>query len=400
MSSKNSNMLKRKTVLSMAMMIFCAAVLLRMLPFGDKAPLPTQPTTVYAVSDGDYNHDGEVDIQDLQVFSIKHFDVDWVEIDWCLWLENRGRKPKINNGLIDFIIDYFGCYDPPPDDPLTVKNNLVYPMRLALGPEGNLYVSDNKVGSVFIYDPNFVVIGELKGLDKPLGVAVDSNGNIYVGNSGRKNIEVYNPQGDKTATIGKGLIKMPNDLAFDNNGRLYVADSKNNTIWVFDSNGSVLRSIGTPGDGEGQFKFPLSVTVAYYTDPYGQEIGELYVADRGHSLIQVFDLEGNFLRSFGGMVIEHGFFNKWYEWEGFFVSIQSLAFDDMGQLHALDGYMDKVQILDPGTGEYISSYGENGTGVGQLNLPTDILIDDFGQVIVAEARNKRVEIIYTIPPLP
>ena len=121
------------------------------------------------------------------------------------------------------------------------------------------------------------------------------------------------------------------------------------------------------------------------------------MADQESSLIQVFDLDGNFLRSFGGMVIEHGWFSKWYEWEGYFVRIQSLAFDDSGQLHVLDCYLDKVQILDPESGGYLSSYGENGTELGQLDLPTDIAIDDLGRTVVSDGRNQKVEIIYTAP---
>ena len=74
-------------------------------------------------------------------------------------------------------------------------------MRLALGPGGNLYVSDPKIGSVFIYDSGLSIVAELKGLDKTLGLAVDDQGNIYVGNNGRRNVEIYDASGLLTATI-------------------------------------------------------------------------------------------------------------------------------------------------------------------------------------------------------
>lgn len=86
----------------------------------------------------------------------------------------------------------------------------------------------------------------------------------------------------------------------------------------------------------------------------------------------------------------------WY-WKGKFISLQSLAVDAQGNLHALDIYMNKIQILNPVTGAYISDYGEYGTGAGQLKLPLDIVINYSGEVIVANADNKRVEVIYTIP---
>ncbi len=344
----------------------------------------------------DWNRDGGVDLEDLKVFSAAFVDPDWQSVDWCLWLDSNDRAQKhMGSALEAFIREYFQCDVEPPD--LGVKNSNVYPMRLALGPGGNLYVTDPKIGSVFVYDVDFNIISQLRGLDKPLGLAVDGLGNIYVGNSGSRNVEVYDAAGVKTATIGRGLIKMPNDLTFDRDGRLYVADSKKDTIWVFDSNGAVIRSIGTPGEGDGQFKFPVAVEIAYYVDGQGQEVGELYVADHGHSLIQVFDLEGNFLRSFGGIAEMGGMMGTTLKWKGKFVSIKSLAIDSMGNVHALDCLLNKVQILDPVTGAYIDHYGEYGTEPRQLNLPMDIIIDGYGQVIVAEARNKRVEIIYTIP---
>ena len=345
----------------------------------------------------DWCRDGVVDWEDVQFFSTEVlFEDDWENFDWCSWLDSNTRERKHMGSVLEaFIREYFQCDVEPPD--LSVNNSLVYPMRLALGPGGNLYVSDPKIGSVFIYDSGLSIVAELKGLDKPLGLAVDDQGNIYVGNSGSRNIEIYDASGLLTATIGKGLIKMPNDLALDNDGRLYVADSKNDTIWVFGANGAVIRSIGTPGEGDGQFKFPIAVAIAYYIDGQtGQEVGELYVADHGHSLVQVFDLEGNFLRSFGGEVRQGGMGGGW-KWRGKFVSIQSLAFDNLGQLHALDCYMDNVQIFDPFTGSSGSYYGEKGTEPGQLNLPSDIIIDGYGQVIVAESRNKRVEVIYPLP---
>jgi hypothetical protein len=117
--------------------------------------------------------------------------------------------------------------------------------------------------------------------------------------------------------------------------------------------------------------------------------------------VKVFDLQGNLLRSFGGFVEKGGMMGTTWYWEGKFVSLQSLAVVMDGQgnplLHALDVYMNKVQILDANNGTYLNHYGEFGTGAGQLKLPLDIIINYSGDVIVANADNKRVEIIYSIP---
>ncbi len=362
------------------------------------ALLVCMPVPIYAQIEGDFDDDSDVDIVDLG-----HFAARWLDpCDDQIWCDGMDIDHSQRVDFLDFArlaINWSPGSPPAADDNFSLVSSNEYPTRLAIGADDKIYVTDFERGSVFVYqnnvtDPNNKdLVGELKGLDKPLGIAVDNSGNIFVGSSGRKSVEVYNSQGVKISTIGRGLIKMPNDLTFDNDGNLYVVDSKNKTVWVFGPNGAVQRSIGKPGNGDGRLKFPAAIAIAYT----GGGTGELYVADQGNSLIQVFDLDGHFLRSFGGMVIEHGMFTKWYEWEGYFVRVQSLAFDDAGQLHALDCYMDKVQILDPADGGFLSSYGEYGTGAGQLNLPTDIVIDDMGRTIVTEARNKKVQVIPRTP---
>jgi hypothetical protein len=348
------------------------------------------------------NHDGLVDLEDVELFSSKKLKEDWQVVDWCQWLEQGGSRYERDYGeLLDFIWEWFDCghggepNEPPPtEDPFRVENVNRYPTRLAYGSDGRLFVSDAKVGSVFIYDPNLVLIGELKGLNKPLGVAVDDKGNIYVGNNGSDNVEVYDSNGVRIATIGEGVLKMPNDLALDRNGNLYVVDTLNHTVWVYDSNQVYLRNIGVRGDDEGEFRFPTALTVAYPNDANGQEVAELFVADQGHKLVQVFGLQGNFIGSYGGEVTQ-GMMD--WKWKGKFVKLQSLAVDSYGRLHAADCYMNKVQILDAQNGDYMDSYGTFGTGVGKLNLPLDIAIDDYGQVVVTNTGNRRVEIVYTIP---
>lgn len=274
-----------------------------------------------------------------------------------------------------------------PQELLAVKHKNLLPTRLAQEPGGKLYVSDAQIGSVFIYDTNLSVIGELKNLDIPLGVAVDSEGNIYVGNRGRQNVEVYSPNGIKLFVIGNGAIPMPNDLALDLEGNLYVVDSLSDTVKVYDATGHRLQDIGGPGDGDGGLKFPVAVTISYR-----QPEGELYIADQGHGKVKVFDLQGNFLRAYGGPT---DMFLSDIENEDKFSKIQSLAIDGEGRLHAVDSFANHIQLFnaDMDTGAYLGSYGAFGTGVGQLNLPLDIFINDSGQVLVTNAGNRRVEIM-------
>ncbi|MHC4215168.1 MAG: NHL repeat-containing protein, partial [Planctomycetota bacterium] len=262
----------------------------------------------------DYDQNHNVDINDIKVLAIN-------------WL---GQRP----GHLSF-----------PED---------YPTRIALVSDDTVCISDAHSGRVLIYNSSLEKVGQIVGLDLPLGVAADSNERIYVGNNGRDNVEVYNDLGIKLSTIGDGEISMPVDLTIDKQDKLYVADSLSDNIKVYDPNGAWLFNIGQTGSANGQFKFPSALAITYKQQPDGNEVAELYVADQANYRIQVFDLEGNFKRTFGEIQGENE------SWEGKFVKLQSLDFDAQGRLHVVDSCMNRVQILDPNDGSYIDFYGNYG----------------------------------------
>ncbi len=265
-----------------------------------------------------------------------------------------------------------------------------YPTRLAEGPQGNIYVTDALAGSVFVYDSSLNLLNETPGLSRPLGIAVDSQGKIYVGSDGGDNVEVFDSSGTNLYSIDDGGVLMPNDIAVDAGDILYVVDSLAGTVKVYNATGTWLRDIGSLGNGPGQLRFPAAVTIG---DPGGGQPLELYVADQGHSLVQVFDLGGNFLRGFGGAI---GAFSP--DWQGLFARVQSLAVDSRGLLHAVDCYMDKVQLLDAQTGEFRGYYGEFGSGAGELNLPLDMVVTSNRRAFITDAENHRIQWFYLEVP--
>jgi hypothetical protein len=342
-------------------------------------PIAITSQTFAAVSSlqGDVDGDWDVDHDDLDAFFLRWLDPNCNETTWC-------NRADINRDLKVNFRDYALLLQNWKNGDLSVLNSNNSPTRLAIASDGKVYVSDSKINSVFIYDPNLDLVGELKGLDKPLGVVVGLNGDIYVGNEGRKNVEVYNSEGFKIATIGEGKIKKPNDMVLDRDGNIYIADSLSNVVWVYDQNGKALPNIGNT-----ELDFPVTLDMAYR-----DEVEELYVGDQHHYKVKVFDPNGALLRSYGSMVSSG---MSGLKWKGRFVQLQSLAVDDQGRLHAADCYMNRVQILNAETGSYIDDYGEHGSGLGFLNLPLDIVIDDTNDVIVTNYGNKRVEVIYSIP---
>ncbi|MFH2005261.1 MAG: hypothetical protein ABI333_01615 [bacterium] len=271
---------------------------------------------------------------------------------------------------------------------LSVRSVLQHPTRAALDGQGRLFVTDAKVGSVFVLDRDRRVVSEHKGLGRPLGIAVDSQGNIYVGSAEHRRVDVLDSKGRLFRVIGEGAIQMPNDLALDGDGNLYVADSLGHTVRVFDPSGNLTMNIGTRGDAPGELRFPAAIIVAARQDPKGSGAVELYVADQGNGRVQVFDLAGRFLRTFGEPV--EAFVG---EWRGSFVRPQSLAMDSQGRLHVLDVGLTKVQIMDPVSGDFVADYGTLGRSVGQLYLPLHIVMLPEGQVALTDSGNRRLEIL-------
>lgn len=82
-------------------------------------------------------------------------------------------------------------------------------------------------------------------------------------------------------------------------GDIWVADGYGQSyIHHFDADGGYLDSINGAGSPGGEFRCPHAI----FLDRRGAE-PELYVADRGNAQVQVFGLDGQFRRAFGGGVL-------------------------------------------------------------------------------------------------
>jgi len=147
----------------------------------------------------DLNDDGRINVRDLMVFSEEFAGKHFMGVDWCAFLDSVLDGDSQYDKPADFYLNYYGrlllfiqdkysCSDtpppPPPGDPLALKNNPKFLTRIAVSRNltGDYYVTDAKIGSVFIYDSNLVLTQELKGLATPIGIAVNSLGHILVGN--------------------------------------------------------------------------------------------------------------------------------------------------------------------------------------------------------------------------
>lgn len=71
---------------------------------------------------------------------------------------------------------------------------------------------------------------------------------------------------------------------------LFFADREKDCIYKYNYNGELLKTIGTTGNGTGEFLEPIVMAI--------DNNGSLYVGENGNRRIQEIDEEGNFIQSF------------------------------------------------------------------------------------------------------
>jgi len=360
-----------------------------------------------AVDKSDLNFDQSVDVDDLVIFSTNYLDLFWEDVDWCQFYEDtiagnefEGRKTKYYKQhftlLLAFINTGLDCGDSV--YLLDLENEPKFLTRIARSPnlDGDFYITDPRVGSLFIYGADLVLKAEIKGLNKPLGVTVDSLGYILIGNSGSENIEVYDPaDGTKLIAFGEGQVLMPTAITIGPSDEIYVTDSKRNAVLVFNAEYQFVRSIGKSGIGEDTLGFPTDSEVVGF-ESEGQWVYEVFVADQGNNRVQVFDVTGNWLRSitFEGTEGEDcNWFTGVCAIPGRppFTRLQALDVDSLGRLHVLDNFAASVHVFDSADGTYLESYGEYGIESGFLRVPMDVLVTAPDAAMVTSGSGDRIE---------
>ncbi len=127
-------------------------------------------------------------------------------------------------------------------------------------------------------------------------VRVDAGDNIWTTDVGAHVVLKLSPEGRVLLSLGRMRtpgddvlhFNQPTDVAFDREGNIYVADGEGNSrVLKFNKFGNVIGGWGMKGNGQGQFDLPHSIAI---------DSDLVYVGDRENGRIQIFDLQGRYLR--------------------------------------------------------------------------------------------------------
>jgi hypothetical protein len=209
-------------------------------------------------------------------------------------------------------------------------------------------------------------------LERPQGAAVDAEGNVWVSDRVRNRIIGFDKSGKFLREIGvggtaDGQIKDPRGLAIAPNGNIWVAEVGNKRLQQFTPTGT----------------FVSKITKTEFSEPWGIAIGpdgKIWVADSGSQKVFQFKADGTYIQNRDTTQIVPG--------GGVPYGIDTDAY---GNAWIAMQSTNKVAEVDSNL-TTVFSFGSQGSGPGQLNLPNDVAVSDSGNILVTDDLNSRVQV--------
>lgn len=269
------------------------------------------------------------------------------------------------------------------------------PRGIAFAPDGTLYVADSRNhriqhlsadGQVLKVWGTFADISKgdapIGTFNEPWGVAVGPDGNVYVTDTWNGRVEKFGPDGTPIKMWGMfgtsetpGALYGPRGISVDSKGRVYVADTGNKRIVVYDTNGAILTQFGTEGFDPGQFSEPVDVKVdlpgnVYVTDTWNQRVQVLSSPDGlTYTPVKEWPISGWLSQSLD---------NKPY-----------IALAPNGHVFVTDPEGYRIIEFD-GNAQFVRMWGDFGTDNQTFGLPSGIATDTQGNIWVTDAGNNRI----------
>lgn len=179
----------------------------------------------------------------------------------------------------------------------------------AVDSQGNVYVSDEWLSRVSVYDRDGAFVKNWSGLEREdgkahglAGIVIDADDNVYVTDGRSHEVRKFTRDGEFLTGWGglgdeNGRFNSPWGITVDREGSVYVADHGNDRVQKFTPGGEWQAQFGEPGQGRGCLEKPTDVAV----DPQG----DVYICDWGDNgfhpgRVHAFDRDGNYIVTLTG----------------------------------------------------------------------------------------------------
>ena len=199
---------------------------------------------------------------------------------------------------------------------------------------------------------------------RPHGMRIDAQGNIWTTDVNAHTVRKMDPQGRVLLTLSEPMVKQPNDVAIGPGGEIFVAQGHGQDqprISKFDKTGTFITSWGTMGTGPAQFDIAHSIVI--------DAERMVYVADRQNRRVQVFDMDGRYIKEwkFAGLPC------------GLFIGPDT-------QMYLLTGFSGQILKLDR-NGKTMAATGQPGKGLGEFGEAHYMTLGPRGEIYVADTVN-------------
>jgi glucodextranase-like protein len=249
-----------------------------------------------------------------------------------------------------------------------VTEGMVAPVRIAMDKYGNYYMTDPLSRGVLKYNLYGKLIKKINVPGVPLGIAVASNDNIIVTQG--KYASILDPNGVEIVKLGSGVGQFikANGVTVDKYDKIYVTDGLGNNVQVFNLLGALVGSFGGFGTGNGLFHNPSAIA-------YEKALDQVAVADTLNGRIQFFNAtDYSYVKTIGTLTRPpSGFISP----EGIAFEYTADATPLLKRMYVVDTWDSTVQVYDPSTPIYLSAIGSFGNAVGQLQTPSDLVFDSI-----------------------
>ena len=275
-------------------------------------------------------------------------------------------------------------YVPVPDDfELPANMNFGGVSGVAINSKGHIFLLHRGPSPLMEFDADGKFIRALgDGLfDRPHGLRIDAEDNIWTTDLAGHVVCKFSPTGRILMVLGvRGrpgewhdyghlrLFNEPNDVAFAKSGDLIVLQGHGKApsqVLTFDRDGNFKGAWGRHGNAPGELDLPHSVVL----DPDGL----LHIADRNNARIQVFDVDGRFVRESRHPGTPCG-----------------LCAGPDGFVYLAHGHTGLVKKLD-WQGNVLGETGGQGKTLGRFGEAHYIAVSTRGEVFVTDTLNWRVQ---------